>query len=555
MNFVWEIARLDFGHSFRGGSTIDAIGERAFNTFKLGVAGLVFALALGIPLGIVAALRRASPLDWVARTLAVIGQATPNFWLGLMLIFFFAVRLDWFPTGGAEGFKALILPAISLGLLEAAAFMRLTRSGMIEVMDTDFIRTARAKGLPERTVIGRHAIRHALLPVVTIMGIGLGRMIAGSVIVEVVFAWPGVGRLIIDSIIQSDYPMVQASIIVLAASISLANLLVDVSYRFIDPRIRAESVVMAHRAAPAAEVPLVLQPVRRRRRWRRHAGLSLPAVVALVFLLSGALAGLHPDDPNFIDVVNRLQRPVFDGGSWSHPLGTDELGRDMLSRLMAGAQVSLIVVAIVVPGAALVGTAIGMVSGWLGGVWGQILMRVVDVQLALPAILFAVLLGTVFGPSLRNVIIILLIWTWSSYARLVRADVLSLRERDFVTASPRHRGRRLVDHAQAPAPQPRQHDRDRDDAGDRDRDPGGGGPELPGRGRGSGHLVVGPHDHRRPHLHEPSLVGDLAARARPAADLADGQPDGRLAPRRPRSAAAQRALASAPGSSGLVEGF
>ena len=239
VNFVWEIARLDFGHSFRGGSTIDAIGERAFNTFKLGVAGLVFALALGIPLGIVAALRRASSLDWVARTLAVIGQATPNFWLGLMLIFFFAVRLDWFPTGGAEGFKALILPAISLGLLEAAAFMRLTRSGMIEVMDTDFIRTARAKGLPERTVIGRHAIRHALLPVVTIMGIGLGRMIAGSVIVEVVFAWPGVGRLIIDSIIQSDYPMVQAAIIVLAASISLANLLVDVSYRFIDPRIRA----------------------------------------------------------------------------------------------------------------------------------------------------------------------------------------------------------------------------------------------------------------------------------------------------------------------------
>lgn len=239
VNFVWEIVQLDFGYSFRGGSTIDAIGDRAVNTFKLGAAGLVFALALGVPLGIIAALKRASAIDWVARTLAVIGQATPNFWLALMLIFFFAVRLNWFPTGGADGFKALILPALSLGLLEAAAFMRLTRSGMIEVMDTDFVRTARAKGLPERTVIWRHAMRHALLPVVTIMGIGLGRMIAGSVIVEVVFAWPGVGRLIIDSIVQSDYPMVQTSIIVLAASISLANLLVDVSYRIIDPRIRA----------------------------------------------------------------------------------------------------------------------------------------------------------------------------------------------------------------------------------------------------------------------------------------------------------------------------
>ena len=159
-----------------------------------------------------------------------------------MMIFFFAVDLGWFPTGGAVGWRALVLPAISLGVLEMAAIMRLTRSGMIEVMDTDFIRTARAKGLPERTVILRHGLRHAMLPVVTILGIGIGRLIAGSVIIEVVFAWPGVGRLIIDAIVRSDYPMVQAAIIVLAASISLANVLVDVCYRFIDPRIRAGSL-------------------------------------------------------------------------------------------------------------------------------------------------------------------------------------------------------------------------------------------------------------------------------------------------------------------------
>ena len=128
---------------------------------------------------------------------------------------------------------------MSLGLLEMAAIMRLTRSGMIDVMGSDFIVTARAKGLRERTVITRHALRHALLPVVTILGIGVGRLIAGSVIIEVVFAWPGIGRLIIDSIVQSDYPMVQTAIIVLAASIALANVLVDVSYRLIDPRIRA----------------------------------------------------------------------------------------------------------------------------------------------------------------------------------------------------------------------------------------------------------------------------------------------------------------------------
>ena len=240
-NFLWELLQLDFGNSFRGGgiSTIESIGDRSVNTFKLGGAALVVAIGGSVPLGIIAALRRGKPVDWLARLVAVIGQATPSFWLGLMMIFFFAVELGWFPTGGASGFKSLILPAISLGLLEMAAIMRLTRSGMIEVMDTDFIRTARAKGLNERVVIVRHAVRHALLPVVTVMGIGVGRLIAGSVIIEVVFAWPGIGRLIIDSIQQNDFPMVQTAIIVLAASISLANVLVDVSYRIIDPRIRA----------------------------------------------------------------------------------------------------------------------------------------------------------------------------------------------------------------------------------------------------------------------------------------------------------------------------
>jgi peptide/nickel transport system permease protein len=240
-NFLGDLFQGDFGYSYTGGgvSTIDSVADRAWNTFKLGAAALVFAIATAVPLGVAAALRRGGATDWLARALAVFGQAVPGFWLGLMMIFFFAVDLGWFPTGGAVGWRALVLPAIALGMLEMAAIMRLTRSGMIEVMDTDFVRTARAKGLPGRTVILRHGMRNAMLPVVTILGLSLGRLIAGSVIIEVVFAWPGMGRLIIDSIVRSDYPMVQTAIIVLAASISLANLFVDLSYRFIDPRIRA----------------------------------------------------------------------------------------------------------------------------------------------------------------------------------------------------------------------------------------------------------------------------------------------------------------------------
>ncbi|PZC43458.1 MAG: peptide/nickel transport system permease protein [Chloroflexi bacterium] len=187
--------------------------------------------------------------------------------------------------------------------------------------------------------------------------------------------------------------------------------------------------------ATATLAPPVLER-RRRRNWRRYAGLSVPATIAVVFIFCGAFAGLlSPDDPNFISLAERLQPPVFDGGSWDHPLGTDDLGRDILSRILHGAQVSLIVVLAVVPGAAVIGTTIGLVAGWRGGLVGNLLMRLTDIQLALPSILFAVLLGSIFGPSLRNVIIILLLWTWSAYSRLVRAEAISLRERDFVTAS------------------------------------------------------------------------------------------------------------------------
>ena len=191
---------------------------------------------------------------------------------------------------------------------------------------------------------------------------------------------------------------------------------------------------MAHDAAATLAAPVLER--RRRRNWRRYAGLSIPAAVALVFVVCGAFAGLlAPDDPNFIVLPDRFEPPVFAGGTWDHAFGTDDLGRDILSRILHGAQVSLIVVVTVVPGAAILGTLIGLVSGWRGGLTGNLLMRLTDIQLALPSILFAVFLGSVLGPSLRNVIIILLIWTWSPYARLVRAETISLRERDFVIAS------------------------------------------------------------------------------------------------------------------------
>ncbi|MDE2745557.1 MAG: ABC transporter permease [Chloroflexota bacterium] len=240
VKFLWDAVQLDLGNSFISARpALSEVSSRASKTLQLGASALIFSLVLGVPLGIIAALYRATPTDWVARFLAVLGQAIPNFWLGLILIFFFAVQLDLMPTGGSGGVEHLVLPTITLGLLASAISMRLTRSGMIDVMGTDFVRTARAKGLRESTVIWRHALRHALLPVATILGIQVGYMIAGTVIVEQVFAWPGIGRLMLHTILVGDFPVMIAGILVISTSIVVANILVDLSYPIIDPRIRA----------------------------------------------------------------------------------------------------------------------------------------------------------------------------------------------------------------------------------------------------------------------------------------------------------------------------
>ncbi len=239
-NFLVDTAQLDMGRSLLNGRpALDEVTSRVGKTLQLGLAAMLFAVALGLPLGVIAAVHRGRPIDWFARLLAVIGQATPNFWLGLMLIFFVSVRLGWLPTGGSGSLKHMVLPTITLGLFASAAIMRLTRSGMIDAMGTDFVRTARAKGLSERTVVYRHALRHALLPVVTLLGIQAGHLIAGSLIVETVFAWPVIGRLTIQSIDGGDFPVTQTAVLFIASSIVLANIVTDLSYQLIDPRIRA----------------------------------------------------------------------------------------------------------------------------------------------------------------------------------------------------------------------------------------------------------------------------------------------------------------------------
>jgi ABC-type dipeptide/oligopeptide/nickel transport system permease component len=243
LRFMGNALQGDFGESLRYKTpALDEITARIPATLQLSIAAYLLALLVALPTGIVSAVKRGGFVDFLSRLVSLIGVSFPSFWLGLLLILIFAVKLGWLPVSGrGEGLvgslKALVLPAITLGAAYAATLTRLLRSSMLEVLNQDFVRTARAKGLRERMVLIRHALRNALIPVVTLAGLQIGFLLSGSVIVEVVFSWPGVGRLVVDSIGARDYPIVQAAVILIAATLIAINLLVDVLYAVIDPRI------------------------------------------------------------------------------------------------------------------------------------------------------------------------------------------------------------------------------------------------------------------------------------------------------------------------------
>jgi ABC-type dipeptide/oligopeptide/nickel transport system permease component len=239
VTFMSEAVRLDFGESlWLRRPVVESVGERIAATARLALAAVVIALAISFPLGILAALRQRSPIDYAVSVISLIGQSVPSFWLGIMLILIFARQLRWLPSAGSQTPQHLILPAITLALPLVGVLTRLVRSGLLEVMHEDYIRTARAKGLSSRTVLTRHAMRNMLIPVVTVLGIQLGNLLGGAVIVETVFGWPGIGRLLVDAIAKRDYPLVQAAILFITTIFVLINLLVDLSYIYLDPRIR-----------------------------------------------------------------------------------------------------------------------------------------------------------------------------------------------------------------------------------------------------------------------------------------------------------------------------
>jgi len=237
--FVRSVFRGDFGQSFQyRAPALQVVVDRLGATVQLALAALVITVGVGVSLGIVAAVRRGTGYDYASTVLAVLGQSLPNFWLGIMLILLFGVALRWLPTSGFESWRHLILPAVTLAAFPMALVARLTRSSLLEILGRDFIRTGRAKGLAERAVILRHALRNAAVPLLTVLGLQIGTLLCGAVITESVFAWPGMGKLVVDAIFFRDFPVVQTVLILSATIFVLINLLVDLLYTVIDPRIR-----------------------------------------------------------------------------------------------------------------------------------------------------------------------------------------------------------------------------------------------------------------------------------------------------------------------------
>jgi len=237
--FLSSVARGDFGQSFQyRAPALRVVLERLPATVQLTLAAMLITVAAGVSLGIFTAVRRGTRYDVAGTIVAVLGQSLPNFWLGIMLILLFGVALRWLPTSGFAGWTSIVLPAVTLAAFPTALVARLTRSSMLEILNRDYIRTGRAKGLAERSVVFRHALRNAAIPVLTVIGLQIGALLGGAVITESIFAWPGMGKLIVDAIFFRDFPVVQTVLILSATVFVVINLAVDLLYTVIDPRIR-----------------------------------------------------------------------------------------------------------------------------------------------------------------------------------------------------------------------------------------------------------------------------------------------------------------------------
>jgi len=522
--YMLNLVRGDLGYSDLSGLSVwNLYMTRLPNTLILALATLVVGSAVGIPLGIHAAKRSGSITDNALTVVSLLGMSMPNFWMGLLLLFAFALHLGWLPaSGNRDGILSLILPAVTAGSNLMASSMRQTRSSMLEVFKSDYLRTARAKGVPEEKVIRKHALGNAWIPILTTMGSSLSIAIAGSAVVEIVFAWPGVGRMLVEAALSRDVTLTMGTVIMTTFLFVLVQLLVDLVYAFVDPRIKAQfsnfgrkkktqkttkaalvaetqeqdssgtdfdnnenidapvSAVISNNIPAQQDEPEIIlssenatepipdsavaptlnagakdRPARNQsnanstyelvsKKYKKHsltanilyqlksnkgalAGMIILGIILLAFIASLFIS--------FDAVTTTNVRGRFAPPSWQYPFGTDNFGRNLLLRVIYGSRYSIAIGLGVSAIAVSFGVFFGAIAGYYSGHVENVIMRIFDVIASIPGTLLGIVIVTMMGQSLQNLIIAVGVTLIPSFVRITRATVLTVRDNEFVEAS------------------------------------------------------------------------------------------------------------------------
>jgi oligopeptide transport system permease protein len=464
----------------------DIVVEHFPHSLKLGVLAILFASIFGTIFGVFAAARQNSIFDHASMSFALFGISVPAFVLAPLLILVFSINLALFPPARFEGFSSMILPSMTLGLIYMGVIARLARSGMLETLRQDYIRTARAKGLEERSVVVKHAVPLGLLPVVTYLGPAVAALITGSFVVEKIFQIPGLGFYFVDSMVQRDYPLLTGSLVVYSIFLVILNLAVDIMYGVLDPRIResrgqssggdGEGMRGALRSMIGAiiAVSVIFKPGT----WvavGRAMGRFLAGIPKVMGKMVRAMKGLNESHSLWGDAWRRLKKnrmALWCGGAFlfifcfsffgppivgliagidgvtpdpalgavppsaQHWMGTDPLGRDMMVRIMEGGRWAIIAGFVATAVALVIGVAWGAIAAYAGGKTDEVMMRFVDVMYAFPRVVFVIVIMAVLDT--RNLAVIFALIgaiSWLNMARIVRGQVLSLRHREFVEAA------------------------------------------------------------------------------------------------------------------------
>ena len=436
--FTWvgKLLHGDLGVSLISNvPVLKMIGQRVEPSISIALSTIILSILVAVPLGVIAAWKHGTWIDRFVMALSVIGFSVPVFVIGYVLIQIFAIDLRWVPVQGFRSisagfgpfFERIILPTCTLSFIYVALIARMTRASMLDVLGEDYVRTARAKGISETSVLLRHALRNAAVPVITVIGTGFALLISGVVVTESVFNLPGIGRLTVDAVLARDYPVIQAMILLTSGIYVAVNLLIDVAYTLLDPRI---SILMAIETLPEPSIPITT-PFRPGLGFLTSTPIIASATICLALIVASAILApwLSPHDPLLLAPAQRL-KPA----SAQFLLGTDGYGRDELSRVLYGGRISLLIGV----GAAVFSVGIGLVIGLISGFFrwvDAIMMRVMDGLMAIPSILLAIAVVSLSGASLMTVLAAITIPEVPRVARLVRSVVLSAREEPYVEAA------------------------------------------------------------------------------------------------------------------------